>query len=164
MGLMLMSTFGPIEWVLLSLWFLAVSAPIVYSIRNKTPVALGISVALLLGYIVQYSWVVLRNYDIDIQFVWADFMLIPTRIDSPTWVHTLASAGFLHSQSDVTHVLGNVLVIALVGIPLEQRLGTNRFIVVYVLGLLGGSIAWVLFNIDSSTRLRGAHLEQRLDC
>jgi len=156
MGLMLMSTFGPIEWVLLSIWFLAVTTPIVYSIRNKTPVALGISVALLLGYIVQYSWVVLRNYDIDIQFVWADFMLIPTRIDSPTWLHTLASAGFLHSQSDVTHVLGNVLVIALVGIPLEQRLGTNRFIVVYVLGLLGGSIAWVLFNMDSSTPSWGA--------
>ena len=135
MGQMLMATFGPIEWVLLAIWIVVISAPIVYSLKNKTPVALGISVALLLGYIVQYSFVVMRNYDIEIQFVWADFMLIPTRIDSPTWLHTLASAGFLHSQSDVTHVLGNVLVIALVGIPLEQRLGTNRFIVVYVLGL-----------------------------
>ena len=84
MGLMLMTTFGPLEWVLLSIWFLAVSAPIIYSIRNKTPVALGISVALLLGYIIQYSFVVMRNYEIDIEFVWADFMLIPTRIDSPT--------------------------------------------------------------------------------
>jgi len=78
MGLMLLTTFGPIEWVLLSIWFLAVSAPIIYSLRNKTPVALGISVALLLGYIVQYSYVVMRNYDIDIYFVWADFMLIPS--------------------------------------------------------------------------------------
>ena len=32
-------------------------------------------------------------------------------------------AGFLHSQFDATHVLGNMLVISLVGIPLEQRLG-----------------------------------------
>ena len=156
MGQMLMATFGPIEWVLLAIWIVVISAPIVYSLKNKTPVPLGISVALLLGYIVQYSFVVMEKNDIEIQFVWADFMLIPTRIDSPTWLHTLASAGFLHSQSDVTHVLGNVLVIALVGIPLEQRLGTNRFIVVYVLGLLGGSVAWVLFNIDSSTPSWGA--------
>ena len=56
----------------------------------------------------------------------------------------------------MTHVLGNVLVIALVGIPLEQRLGTKRFTIIYVTGLLGGSIAWVLFNSGSGTPSWGA--------
>ena len=35
------------------------------------------------------------------------------------------SASFLHSQNDLMHVLGNVIILALVGVPLEQGLGTK---------------------------------------
>ena len=37
MGLLLLETFGPIEWILLTVWILAISAPIIYSLKNKTP-------------------------------------------------------------------------------------------------------------------------------
>ena len=156
MGQLYLSTFGYSEWVFLILWFAAVAAPIVYSFRNKTPIALGISVGLLLGYIVQYAFVVFVSYGFEFKFVWFDFWLIPSRLDSPSHLHTIFTAGFLHSMNDVTHVLGNVLVIALVGIPLEQRLGTKRFTFIYVAGLLGGSVAWVLFNGGSNTPSWGA--------
>lgn len=156
MGQLYLTTFDAFDWFLLLLWFTAIVYPIVYSYRNKTPIALGISVALLLGYIVQYTFRVLVSYGIQPQFVWNDFWLIPNRLDSLSHLHTLFTAGFLHSMGDVTHVLGNVLVIAMVGIPLEQRLGTKRFTVIYVAGLLGGSVAWVLFNADSTTPSWGA--------
>ncbi len=157
MGQLYLASFGSSEWVILALWFVAVAAPIVSSYRNKTPVALGISVGLLLGYIVQYAYVILvSQYGFDIKFVWYDFWLMPNRVDSVAHFPTLFTSGFLHSMNDVVHVLGNVLVIALVGIPLEQRLGTKRFTVIYVAGLLGGSIAWVLFNSDSGTPAWGA--------
>ncbi|MED5291274.1 MAG: rhomboid family intramembrane serine protease, partial [Candidatus Thermoplasmatota archaeon] len=156
MGQLYLTTFGASEWLILILWLLAVASPIVYSFRNKTPIALGISVGLLLGYIVQYAFVVLDSYGVELRFVWFDFWLIPNRLDSIVHLPTLFTAGFLHSMNDVTHVLGNVLVIALVGIPLEQRLGTKRFTMIYVAGLLGGSIAWVLFNLGSGTPSWGA--------
>ena len=156
MGQLYLTTFGASEWLILILWLLAVASPIVYSFRNKTPIALGISVGLLLGYIVQYAFVVLDSYGVELRFVWFDFWLIPNRLDSIVHLPTLFTAGFLHSMNDVTHVLGNVLVIALVGIPLEQRLGTKRFTMIYVAGLLGGSIAWVLFNSGSGTPSWGA--------
>ena len=156
MGQLYLTTFGPAEWAILALWLAAVTAPIAYSYKNKTPVALGISVALLMGYIVQYGYVVLVNYGLELRFVWSDLLLIPSRLDSPVYSPTLFTAGFLHSSWDVTHVLGNVLVIALVGIPLEQRLGTKRFTIIYVAGLFGGSIAWVLFNSGSLTPAWGA--------
>jgi membrane associated rhomboid family serine protease len=70
------------------------------------------------------------------------------------WFHTFFSAGFLHG--DALHVLGNILVIALVGVPLEQRLGVRRFATVYAVGLFGGSFAWYLFNSASSTPSLGA--------
>ena len=156
MGQLYLTTFGASEWAILILWFLAVLAPIAYSVRNRTPIALGISVGLLLGYIVQYSFVVLDSYGLELRFVWFDFWLIPNRLDSAVHLPTLFTAGFLHSMNDVTHVLGNVLVIAMVGIPLEQRLGTKRFAAIYIAGLLGGSIAWVLFNSGSGTPSWGA--------
>ncbi len=62
----------------------------------------------------------------------------------------------LHSPSDASHVLGNILVIALVGVPLEQRLGTRRFALVYGIGLFGGSFAWYVFNLDSGNPSLGA--------
>ena len=54
------------------------------------------------------------------------------------------------------HVLGNVIILALVGVPLEQRLGSKRFAVVYAIGLLGGSLGWVAFNADSYRPALGA--------
>ncbi len=156
MGQLYLTTFGASEWVILLLWLLAVASPIAYSYRNKTPIALGISVGLLLGYIVQYAFVVLDSYGFEFRFVWFDFWLIPNRLDSALYYPTLFTSGFLHSMSDVTHVLGNVLVIALVGIPLEQRLGSKRFTIIYLTGLFGGSIAWVLFNSGSGTPSWGA--------
>ena len=80
----------------------------------------------------------------------------PTEAKEPSGWITFISAGFLHSQLDATHVLGNIMVIALVGIPLEQRLGRNRFFAVYFIGLIGGSFAWFLFNIESSRPALGA--------
>jgi len=82
--------------------------------------------------------------------------MVPTEAKQPSGWITFISAGFLHSQFDATHVLGNILVISLVGIPLEQRLGRNRFAVVYFIGLVGGSLAWFMFNIDSSRPALGA--------
>ena len=72
MGQLYLTTFGASEWVILVLWFIAVAAPIAYSFRNQTPIALGISVGLLLGYIVQYSFVVLISYGLN----YASFGLI----------------------------------------------------------------------------------------
>ena len=49
----------------------------------------------------------------------------------------------------MVHLLGNVLVIILVGVPLEQRLGRGRFLAVYLIGVLGGNVGWSLANWES---------------
>lgn len=151
-----MSLFGASEWFLLGLWFLAILWPMVYAVRHKTSLALSITVGLLLGYMVQVlSQFALSNGWVG-GWLWWDYVLIPNRAGSPEWWHTFISAGFLHSQGSATHVLGNILIIALVGVPLEQRLGTRRFAAVYAIGLFGGSFAWFMFNLDSPIPSLGA--------
>ncbi len=154
-----MDLFGGGEWTLLGLWFLALLWPIFSALRHKSSLALSITVGLLFAYIVQVLYLFLLRQGVlegTGYYLWDDFWLIPSRIGAFDWPHTLITAGFLHSPFDATHVLGNILVIVLVGVPLEQRLGMKRFAAVYVVGLLGGSIAWWIMNIDSNTPSLGA--------
>ena len=149
-----MSLFGASEWFLLSVWFVALGWPIFYALRHKTSLALSITVSLLLGYIIQYLGLFAITMGWIGGWLWWDFVLIPNRAIHPSWFHTFFSAGFLHG--DALHVLGNILVIALVGVPLEQRLGMRRFATVYLIGLFGGSFAWYMFNSASATPSLGA--------
>lgn len=151
-----MSLFNTTEWLVLALWFVAVIAPMAYAARTRTSLAMGITVSVLLGAVVQVLWAMLYNWGLVEYWVWSDFVLVPARTSEPAFMHTLATAGFLHSQGDMMHVLGNVVILALVGVPLEQRLGGKRFAAVYVIGLLGGSLGWVVFNATSFTPALGA--------
>ncbi|MEC7089101.1 MAG: rhomboid family intramembrane serine protease [Candidatus Thermoplasmatota archaeon] len=150
------SVFSPLELGVLVVWSLAIVSPIVYAARTRTSIAMGITVSVLLGAVVQVLWSMLYGWGAVEHWVWSDFVLVPARSFEPGFVHTLATAGFLHSQGDMMHVLGNVIILALVGVPLEQRLGSKRFAVVYAIGLLGGSLGWVAFNADSYRPALGA--------
>ncbi|MBR68103.1 MAG: hypothetical protein CMA86_01150 [Euryarchaeota archaeon] len=151
-----LSLFNGAELMLLGLWVVAVLAPMIYAIRSGTSLAMGITVSVLLGAVVQVLWSMMSAWGLVHYWVWSDVVLVPVRAKEPTFWHTLITAGFLHSQGDMMHVLGNVVILALVGVPLEQRLGTKRFAVIYFIGLLGGSLGWVVFNHDSYTPALGA--------
>jgi membrane associated rhomboid family serine protease len=154
-----MEVFGIAEWALLLLWFTAIGWPIFYAIRHNTSIALSLTVGLLLAYLVQVMYLLgVREawLSADSWYMWGDFWLVPGRTADFAWLHTLISAGFLHNPFDPLHVLGNILVIALIGVPLEQRLGMRRFSAVYIIGLIGGSVSWWLMNFDSATPSLGA--------
>lgn len=151
-----MSLFNATEWGVLVLWFVAVLGPLLYAVRSQTSIAMGMTVSVLLGSVVQVLWSVLASWEWVDYWVWSDFVLVPARTGNPEFWHTLLTAGFLHSQGDLMHVLGNVIILALVGVPLEQRLGSRRYGAVYLIGLLGGSLGWVAFNAMSYTPALGA--------
>ena len=151
-----MTLFNTAEWFILVLWFVAVFAPLVYAARSQTSLAMGVTVSVLLGSVVQVLWSLFASWGWVYYWVWSDFVLVPARTTDPMFWHTLLSAGFLHSQGDLMHVLGNVIILALVGVPLEQRLGRRRFATVYIIGLLGGSLGWVMFNASSMSPALGA--------
>ena len=69
-------------------------------------------------------------------------------------LHRLISAAWLHAG--FLHILGNLLVIILVGVPLEQRLGRGRFLIMYMIGVLGGNLGWTLANAESMRFCIGA--------
>ena len=76
----------------------------------------------------------------------------------------LLTSGFLHAN--ILHVGFNVLLLGLLGAPLERRLGVVRFSVLYVAALLAGSLGALLASPRALTigasgavfGLMGAHL------
>jgi membrane associated rhomboid family serine protease len=74
--------------------------------------------------------------------VYRDGLLAPTLVASGQFWRLL-TGGFLHAS--VVHIALNMLSLYFLGLPMERILGRARFLVVYLLALLGGSAAVMLF-------------------
>ncbi|MFF0244060.1 rhomboid family intramembrane serine protease [Streptosporangium sandarakinum] len=65
----------------------------------------------------------------------------------------LVTGAFLHAQPgrgfSITHILFNMLALYVIGPQLERSLGSLRFLALYLLSALGGSVAIYLFGINA---------------
>lgn len=142
-----------IDFVWIVILFVVAVGPLVFAAMKEDSVALAMVLSLLLVHFVQFFLSVINHslfdfYPIDI------FSVIPILAEEPAHFHRIFTSAWLHA--DFVHVLGNILVIALAGVPLEQRLGSKRWIVVYFIGFLGGNIAWILSHSNSGIPAIGA--------
>ncbi|WP_228760023.1 rhomboid family intramembrane serine protease [Pseudactinotalea sp. HY158] len=98
-----------------------------------TQVIIGINVALfLLGYVVPgLTW---------------NLMFAPVVGETEPW--RIVTSGFLHAG--IFHIAFNMYALWIVGPFLEKMLGRWRFIALYLLSLIGGSLAVVVFSAGPS--------------
>ncbi|GGP38240.1 rhomboid family intramembrane serine protease [Saccharothrix coeruleofusca] len=75
--------------------------------------------------------------------LYADFVMWPIGVYFGEWWRLVAS-GFLHN--DPLHLLLNMAALYVLGQLLEPVFGRTRFLAVYLLSLLGGSVAVYLFD------------------
>jgi membrane associated rhomboid family serine protease len=71
------------------------------------------------------------------------FAMWPQAVHHGQW-YRLLTAPFLHAN--IEHILFNMLTLAIVGSPVEAELGKARFLTVYLLSALGGSVASYLLS------------------
>lgn len=57
---------------------------------------------------------------------------------------TFLTAAFLHSPTDITHILSNMLALYMCGQFLEPMLGRARFLALYLVSAVGGSVGFLL--------------------
>jgi membrane associated rhomboid family serine protease len=69
--------------------------------------------------------------------------LIPAAVHHGQWYRLLTSA-FLHAN--ISHIAFNMFTLAIVGPPVEVALGRVRFVALYLVSALGGSVASYLLN------------------
>jgi membrane associated rhomboid family serine protease len=71
------------------------------------------------------------------------FGMWPNAVHHGEW-YRLFTAPFLHAN--ITHILFNMITLAIVGSPVEAELGKVRFLAVYLLSAFGGSVASYLLS------------------
>lgn len=69
----------------------------------------------------------------------------------------LITSAFAHSPNQPMHIIFNMLALWLVGGYLEQMLGWARYLAIYVVTALAGTVTWLLFQpVDSFVPVVGA--------
>jgi membrane associated rhomboid family serine protease len=67
---------------------------------------------------------------------------------------TLLTASFLHAGW--LHLVSNMVYLGVFGFPVERRLGSGRFLAIYTVSALVGSLAYVIIQPSSQTPAIGA--------
>lgn len=134
--------------------FISCISPYISAYRGNTSIALATILSLMLASFVQFAISVLQGVPVEVGWVVSVFGIRPSIATSPLESYRFITSAWIHAGW--VHVLGNILVIGLVGIPLEQRMGGKRWMAVYTLGFLGGNIAWVFTHPDSMIPTIGA--------
>ena len=132
---------GIFEQIFVIVLFFCCISPYISAYRGNTSIALATILSLMLASFVQFAISVIQGVPVEMGWVVSVFGIRPSIATSPVESYRFITSAWIHAGW--IHVLGNILVIGLVGIPLEQRMGGKRWMTVYILGLLGGNIAWV---------------------
>lgn len=136
------SYWSPTSSVIILLWLIAIIGPYVWASRNDTSIAMATVISLLFGFIVQVISLFIWQSGSEHMMPHFIFGVNTVRAGEFFEWHRFLSSAWLHDIGNFTHVLSNCLIIALVGVPLEQRLGRSRFAIVYLISAIGGSITW----------------------
>ncbi|MCX7959284.1 MAG: rhomboid family intramembrane serine protease [Deltaproteobacteria bacterium] len=106
----------------------------------------GVKYLLIITTIIYLLQLILRYYDISSLLILI-FGLTPSIVIQNLYLHQIFTYMFLHSPSDPTHLLFNMLGLWMFGSPLEEKWGTRIFLKFYfICGIVGG-IAVVLSGI-----------------
>lgn len=79
---------------------------------------------------------------------------VPARIGQIEYLPSILTSMFMHAGT--LHLIGNVLILYLLGLPLEERVGTRNFAVIYFMTGIAATISFFLFHTNSDAHLLGA--------
>lgn len=90
--------------------------------------------------------------------VFQDLAFKPVYLQQPLQLYTLFTSMFIHAN--FLHILMNMIVFLLVGVPFEQRVGSTRFFALYVVTGIAGALFFTAFDpmvsLGSTVSLVGA--------
>jgi membrane associated rhomboid family serine protease len=102
--------------------------------QKNTPVTKFLSISLIAIFLLQ---------ELTGTLLVKSFALFAPLVTSSEWWR-LITAGFLHGS--IIHLLFNVYILWVIGSQLESIVGNVKFIIIYFVSLLGGSLASYLFS------------------
>lgn len=80
----------------------------------------------------------------------------PRDLTDPANLTTVLTSMYTHDIRGISHIFFNLLVLFLIGMPFEERIGTRRYVVIYLLGGLVGTLVFAAFRWDEYVIAFGA--------
>jgi membrane associated rhomboid family serine protease len=82
------------------------------------------------------------------------FTFVPARLGEPASLPSIAASMFMHIEP--FHLIGNILVLYLIGLPLEERVGSKNWGIIYFASGLAATMLFWMFHPASESHLLGA--------
>lgn len=117
-------------------------------------------IAYLKKWLVTYALILANFLIFVISLIWPQVIMNlgfrPIYLELPytPQLYTLFTSMFIHS--DFLHILGNMLVFFFIGMAFEQRVGWKRFLPIYLITGICGSLTHAFLNLGSLIPLVGA--------
>jgi membrane associated rhomboid family serine protease len=71
---------------------------------------------------------------------------VPARFGQIEYLPSIFTSMFMHAG--VLHLIGNVLILYLLGLPLEERIGTKNFGIIYFITGIAATLSFYLFSLS----------------
>jgi membrane associated rhomboid family serine protease len=104
-------------------------------------VTIGIIALCAVVYVLQW---VIPGQAVYEQFAYNNFFISPALGAFEPW--RMLTAAFLHSPDSILHIVLNMYTLWIFGQALEPLLGRARFLAVYLISAIGGSVGYLLLN------------------
>jgi membrane associated rhomboid family serine protease len=82
------------------------------------------------------------------------FTFMPARFGQIEYLPSIITSMYMHA--DPFHLIGNILVLYLIGLPLEERIGSRNWGIVYFTTGIAATLFFFAFHPNSATYLLGA--------
>ena len=123
-------------------------------------IGVGLVFTLLKKWLLTYGLIVTNFLVFVITVIFADvvyqlgFRPIYLSVEFSPQIYTIFTSMFVHG--DILHLVGNMFVFFFMGVAFEQRIGWKKFLVIYLLSGLCGTLVHSFLNLDSPIILIGA--------
>jgi len=112
-------------------------------------------VLIIANFIVFIIFVIVDQIGSPMAFSMADNLtFVPARMFQIQYLPTIITSMFMHA--DPLHLIGNCLILYLIGLPLEERIGTRKWGIIYFVTGIAATLSFYVMNIDSGSHLLGA--------
>ena len=82
------------------------------------------------------------------------FTFMPARFGELAYLPSLITSMYMHA--DPFHLIGNILILYLIGLPLEERIGSKNWGIIYFVTGIAATMMFYLFHANSFSYLLGA--------
>ncbi|MDO9536797.1 MAG: rhomboid family intramembrane serine protease, partial [Thermoplasmata archaeon] len=82
------------------------------------------------------------------------FTFVPERLGDPIYLPSIITSMYMHVEP--MHLIGNILILYLIGLPLEERIGSKNWGIIYFASGISATMLFFAFHPASNSHLLGA--------